>query len=93
VLKRGCTADFLISIGLTLLGHVPGIAYAWYVIYNHRDDANINRHQGRAYIAVPQNQSRSQIQQQPVVAHNQPPPYQATTAGAPVPAVAPAPVK
>ncbi|KAF9177089.1 hypothetical protein BGZ51_009205, partial [Haplosporangium sp. Z 767] len=88
-LKRGCTADFLISIGLTLLGHVPGIAYAWYIIYQHRDDPSLNRRQVRTYIAVPQ--SQNQIPQQPVVSHHQPPSYQATTAGAPVPA--PAPVK
>ncbi|ORZ28037.1 hypothetical protein BCR41DRAFT_346431 [Lobosporangium transversale] len=54
-LKRGCTADFLISIGLTLLGHVPGIGYAWYIVYKYRDEpSEYNRYHGRTYVAVPQ---------------------------------------
>ncbi|KAG0347139.1 hypothetical protein BG004_008418 [Podila humilis] len=35
-LKKGCGCEFLISLGLTLLGHVPGIVYAWWIIYQHR---------------------------------------------------------
>ncbi|KFH72100.1 hypothetical protein MVEG_02393 [Podila verticillata NRRL 6337] len=68
-LKRGCGADFLISIGLTLLGHIPGIGYAWYIIYTHRDDPETHtRHSnGRAYVAIPQ----------------QPPTYQSTAPVAP----------
>ncbi|KAI8598003.1 hypothetical protein EDD21DRAFT_446553 [Dissophora ornata] len=54
-LKQGCGADFLICIGLTLLGHIPGIIYSWYVIYQNRDDPNAGtRNRGRTYIAVPQ---------------------------------------
>ncbi|KAI7827397.1 hypothetical protein BC939DRAFT_445088 [Gamsiella multidivaricata] len=54
-LKQGCGADFLISIGLTLLGHVPGIIYSWYIIYKNRDEPNVsNRYHGRTYVAVPQ---------------------------------------
>ncbi|KAG0043225.1 hypothetical protein BGZ83_011702, partial [Gryganskiella cystojenkinii] len=46
------------SIGLTLLGHVPGIVYAWYVIYKNRDDPNhLNRRNGRVYAPVPQQQN------------------------------------
>ncbi|KAG0081435.1 hypothetical protein BGZ93_003654 [Podila epicladia] len=63
-LKRGCGVDFLISIGLTLLGHIPGIGYAWYIIYTYRDDPDTHRRQsnGRVYVAIP----------------HQPPNYQAT---------------
>ncbi|KAF9322891.1 hypothetical protein BGZ91_003963 [Linnemannia elongata] len=72
-LKQGCGADFLISIGLTLLGHVPGIGYAWYIIYKNRDDPNLSHRHGRTYVAVPQQQYQQQ---------QQPQNYQAT---APVP--------
>lgn len=38
-LKRGCcTADLVINIALTLLGAVPGIIHAWWVIFNQPDD-------------------------------------------------------
>ncbi|KAH7919318.1 UPF0057-domain-containing protein [Leucogyrophana mollusca] len=30
--KRGCTADFCINIALTILGWIPGILHAWYII-------------------------------------------------------------
>ncbi|KAK3809612.1 MAG: hypothetical protein J3R72DRAFT_464192 [Linnemannia gamsii] len=61
-LKQGCGADFLISIGLTLLGHIPGIGYAWYIIYKHRDDPNLSHRHGRTYVAVPQQQQQPQPQ-------------------------------
>ncbi|KAK9711456.1 hypothetical protein K7432_007813 [Basidiobolus ranarum] len=35
-LKRGIKVDFWINLGLTLLGWIPGIAHAWYVIVKHR---------------------------------------------------------
>ncbi|KAF9571196.1 hypothetical protein EC968_000844 [Mortierella alpina] len=60
------------DIGLTLLGHVPGIAYAWYIVYENRDELETHRHRHNghthAYVAVP-------AQQQPN--------YQATAAAAP----------
>ncbi|KAG0206589.1 hypothetical protein BGX33_007320 [Mortierella sp. NVP41] len=49
--------------GLTLLGHVPGIVYAWWIIYSNREDPRTNRrinHGGqnnvhrRSYLAVAQ---------------------------------------
>ncbi|KAK5809500.1 hypothetical protein F5H01DRAFT_349433 [Linnemannia elongata] len=61
---QGCGADFLISIGLTLLGHVPGIGYAWYIIYKNRDDPNLSHRHGRTYVAVPQQQYQQQQQPQ-----------------------------
>jgi len=30
--KRGCNADFLIDIALWVLGWIPGVLYAWYII-------------------------------------------------------------
>ncbi|ORX65625.1 putative cation transport-related protein, partial [Linderina pennispora] len=32
LLRRGCGADFLINIGLTMLGYIPGLIHAWYLI-------------------------------------------------------------
>ncbi|KAF8929090.1 hypothetical protein BGZ47_001278 [Haplosporangium gracile] len=51
------------GIGLTLLGHVPGIGYAWYIIYKNRDDPNLSHRHGRTYVAVPQQQYQQQHQQ------------------------------
>ncbi|KAF1959996.1 hypothetical protein CC80DRAFT_544449 [Byssothecium circinans] len=31
-LKRGCGADLLINICLCVLGWIPGIVHAWYII-------------------------------------------------------------
>ncbi|KAF9904594.1 hypothetical protein EC991_002583 [Linnemannia zychae] len=51
------------ALGLTLLGHVPGIAYAWWIIYSNREDPRTRRrinHHGqnnvdrRSYLAVAQ---------------------------------------
>ncbi|KAG0335353.1 hypothetical protein BG000_007563 [Podila horticola] len=68
--SRTTNIDTSHSIGLTLLGHIPGIGYAWYTIYTYRDDPDTHRRHsnGRAYVAIPQ----------------QPPNYQ-TTAPAPPP--------
>ncbi|KAH9946001.1 UPF0057-domain-containing protein [Epithele typhae] len=34
-LERGCGADFLINILLTLLGYLPGIIHALYIILKY----------------------------------------------------------
>ncbi|KAG0199362.1 hypothetical protein BGX33_011710 [Mortierella sp. NVP41] len=83
----------LVTIGLTLLGHLPGIAYAWYIIYKNRDHPTVSYRHGRTYVAVsqqqPQQQPQPQFQQQPqpqfqqqLQQHQQqqqqPPHYQAT---------------
>ncbi|KXS99716.1 hypothetical protein AC578_9874 [Pseudocercospora eumusae] len=31
-LKTGCGADFLINILLSILGWIPGVIHAWYII-------------------------------------------------------------
>ncbi|KAJ2333488.1 plasma membrane proteolipid Pmp3 [Coemansia sp. RSA 1836] len=33
--KRGCTADLLINVCLTLLGYLPGMVHAWYLILKY----------------------------------------------------------
>ncbi|KAI5992873.1 UPF0057-domain-containing protein [Pisolithus marmoratus] len=30
--KRGCAADFWINICLSILGWIPGVLHAWYII-------------------------------------------------------------
>ncbi|KAF2479676.1 hypothetical protein BDY17DRAFT_256973 [Neohortaea acidophila] len=32
LLKCGCGGDFIINIGLTILGWLPGVVHAWYLI-------------------------------------------------------------
>ncbi|GAB1728420.1 hypothetical protein D0864_16669 [Hortaea werneckii] len=34
-LERGCGADFLINILLTILGYIPGIIHALYIIFKY----------------------------------------------------------
>ncbi|CAD6449098.1 a6e8d19e-ff85-4f84-9a87-f73c55bd3d41 [Sclerotinia trifoliorum] len=34
-LKVACGVDFLINICLTILGWIPGVIHAWYVISKH----------------------------------------------------------
>ncbi|KAJ7727743.1 hypothetical protein B0H16DRAFT_1734998 [Mycena metata] len=34
-LKRGLLADFWINVCLTILGWVPGVIHAWYIISRH----------------------------------------------------------
>ncbi|KAK7727274.1 plasma membrane proteolipid Pmp3 [Diaporthe eres] len=34
-LKRGCGADLLINICLTILGWIPGLIHAWWIISKH----------------------------------------------------------
>ncbi|KAJ9072401.1 plasma membrane proteolipid Pmp3 [Entomophthora muscae] len=35
LLERGCGCDLLINIGLTLLGYIPGIIHACYIIVKY----------------------------------------------------------
>ncbi|KAJ4987697.1 Plasma membrane proteolipid 3-like protein 2 [Stagonosporopsis vannaccii] len=34
-LERGCNADFFINILLTILGYIPGIIHALYIIFKY----------------------------------------------------------
>ncbi|ORZ27736.1 hypothetical protein BCR41DRAFT_345805 [Lobosporangium transversale] len=38
VFKQGCGCELLICLCLTLLGHIPGVVYAWWVIYSNCED-------------------------------------------------------
>jgi len=31
-LKTGCGADFLVNIGLSILGWIPGVIHAWWIV-------------------------------------------------------------
>ncbi|KAI9319027.1 putative stress response RCI peptide [Dichotomocladium elegans] len=33
--ERGCTVDVLINIGLTILGWIPGVLHAFYIILKY----------------------------------------------------------
>ncbi|KAM0751520.1 UPF0057-domain-containing protein [Meredithblackwellia eburnea MCA 4105] len=37
--KRGCAADFWINIGLSILGFLPGVIHAWWIISKHERPA------------------------------------------------------
>ncbi|CAO3574640.1 unnamed protein product [Mortierella alpina] len=36
--KQGCGLEFLLSVVLTVLGHIPGVIYAWWIVYENRED-------------------------------------------------------
>ncbi|KAK3045640.1 hypothetical protein LTR09_012794 [Extremus antarcticus] len=51
VLRRGCGADLLINILLCLLGWIPGVFHAWYVVIktpNHSERRRIERKASRS---------------------------------------------
>ncbi|KAK2070541.1 hypothetical protein P8C59_005026 [Phyllachora maydis] len=50
VLKRGCGADFLINLGLSMLGWIPGVIHAWWVISKHERPATMVAPAGPATI-------------------------------------------
>jgi len=35
LLERGCGADFIINIFLTILGYIPGIVHALFIIFKY----------------------------------------------------------
>ncbi|KAF2137896.1 uncharacterized protein K452DRAFT_291249 [Aplosporella prunicola CBS 121167] len=35
--KRGCAADFLINVCLTILGWIPGVIHAWWIVSRTED--------------------------------------------------------
>ncbi|ROW01366.1 hypothetical protein VMCG_05869 [Cytospora schulzeri] len=37
--KRGCGCDFFVNIGLTILGWIPGLIHAWWIISKHEKRA------------------------------------------------------
>jgi len=36
LIKKGCGFHFLLSIILTIIGWIPGVIYAWYIILKYR---------------------------------------------------------
>jgi len=40
-LKTGCGADFLINILLSILGWIPGVIHAWWIISKYERPATV----------------------------------------------------
>jgi hypothetical protein len=38
-LKRGCAADFWINICLSILGWIPGVLHAWWIVSKYETPA------------------------------------------------------
>ncbi|KAF9111804.1 hypothetical protein BGX27_004408 [Mortierella sp. AM989] len=57
--KEGCGCDFLINVGLSLVGYLPGIIHAWWVIYKNREDPRTGR---RVTSSPPNSQRRTYLQ-------------------------------
>ena len=78
-LERGCGADLLINILLTLLGHIPGIIHAIYVILRHRERRGdrlslANRTQQPMYADQTRQQQQPPYVNQPMMGKSQQPP-------------------
>ncbi|KAK7019113.1 UPF0057-domain-containing protein [Favolaschia claudopus] len=43
-IKRGVLADFWINILLTILGWIPGVVHAWYIISKHEHTHRTKSH-------------------------------------------------
>ncbi|KAL1922231.1 uncharacterized protein VTP21DRAFT_9770 [Calcarisporiella thermophila] len=56
LIKTGCSVDLLINIALSILGHLPGVIHAFYIIHKHRDYVEIIDEGGLPYAIVPQDQ-------------------------------------
>ncbi|KAL1836426.1 hypothetical protein VTJ49DRAFT_5162 [Mycothermus thermophilus] len=94
--KRGiCSADSFINILLFILGYLPGLLHAWYIIARYPDpyfdptyqpihDAEHGHGQGRIYVFVPGHPSAPPQYQQPVP--QGPMNYGTTSTPAPAPA-------
>lgn len=94
LLRRGCGADFLINCGLTVLGYVPGLIHAWYLICKYPadeyemlidDEDYPGRHSHHHHVVVigqaatsPAAASTPSSQQQQQQQQQAPPSYQAT---------------
>ncbi|KAF2686300.1 hypothetical protein K458DRAFT_335735 [Lentithecium fluviatile CBS 122367] len=50
LLRRGCSADFLINVLLCCLGWIPGVIHAWYIIsQTERHPDSMGRPDGKRY--------------------------------------------
>jgi uncharacterized membrane protein YqaE (UPF0057 family) len=56
LLERGCGADLLINILLTLLGHIPGVIHAIYLILHDRE----RRKDGQTLYIPPRHQHNNE---------------------------------
>ncbi|KAJ7053303.1 hypothetical protein C8F01DRAFT_1167003 [Mycena amicta] len=43
-MKRGLLADFWINICLTILGWVPGVLHAWWIVSKHEHTTRVKHH-------------------------------------------------
>ncbi|KAJ1981485.1 hypothetical protein H4R35_000699 [Dimargaris xerosporica] len=89
LIKRGCRADFVINCALTILGHVPGIIHAWYLVIKYPSlpeyAALPTHHDGRScasgdHVVVVSSPPPAQPpapasgSRQPLTSHDDPPP-------------------
>ena len=76
-IKKGCGPDFLINILLTLLGAIPGILHAWWIVFVYNDVDGYRVLEEGGYDHAREGQVRATIPR-PVVNPPQPQPYQVT---------------
>ncbi|CAI2166209.1 4498_t:CDS:2 [Funneliformis geosporum] len=75
VMKRGFESDFWINIILTLLGWLPGLFHAFYVIHKYRDESNsgeVHPFGGTRPETVKIHSTTPPPSKQPYQPHNQP---------------------
>lgn len=65
-LKRGlCSCDFLINICLCLLGWIPGMIHAWYIILSHPNNVIADDEERQIFIVTPPDSTHVVINRQP----------------------------
>ncbi|CAO3637667.1 unnamed protein product [Cunninghamella blakesleeana] len=58
LIKRGCGADFFINVLLSLLGAIPGIIHAFYIVHKYNEGVEDIERGGLGYQPVPQESTR-----------------------------------
>lgn len=65
-IKKGlCSCDFLINVCLCLLGWVPGMLHAWYIILNNPDKLLVEDEERQIFIVTPPQTTHVVINKQP----------------------------
>lgn len=65
-IKKGlCSCDFLINVCLCLLGWVPGMIHAWYIILQNPDPVLIDDEERQIFIVTPPQTTNVVINKQP----------------------------
>ncbi|KAL6049217.1 UPF0057 membrane protein [Balamuthia mandrillaris] len=50
LIKRGCGGHFLLNILLCIIGWLPGVIHAWFVIFSTPEEVHVYHHHPPSYV-------------------------------------------